>query len=199
MLTHPMRPPKRDREGKVHPFTTYIMLEAERFNSLRETVLGHLQELRRVIRGEVLMTEFLETVYANLVFGKVPKAWVDSSYPTLKPLGSWVSDLKRRIEFVTQWLERGHGLGNESAGATSTVAPLQSYWLGGLFFPQGFLTAVLQAHARLFNVPIDSLTFETTVTTKLSASTVEAGPKEGVYVHGLFIDGAKWYVRLVAL
>ena len=38
-------------------------------------------------------------------------------------------------------------------------APL-SYWLSGFYFPQAFLTGILQAHARKFLVPIDKLKFD---------------------------------------
>lgn len=36
-----------------------------------------------------------------------------------------------------------------------------AYWMPGLFFPQGFLTAVLQSHARQpgKEIPIDELSF----------------------------------------
>jgi dynein heavy chain len=33
------------------------------------------------------------------------------------------------------------------------------YWLPAFFFPQGFLTAVLQIHARKTKLPVDSLSF----------------------------------------
>jgi hypothetical protein len=35
-----------------------------------------------------------------------------------------------------------------------------SYWLPGIFFPQGFLTGTLQVHARKYDLPIDELSFE---------------------------------------
>ena len=33
----------------------------------------------------------------------------------------------------------------------------------GLFFPQGFLTGVLQVHARKYDLPIDELSFHFTI------------------------------------
>ena len=35
-----------------------------------------------------------------------------------------------------------------------------SYWMSGFYFPQGFLTAVLQAHSRSYKIPIDTLSFK---------------------------------------
>lgn len=39
-----------------------------------------------------------------------------------------------------------------------------SFWLPGIFFPQGFLTGTLQVHARKYDLPIDELSFEFHVT-----------------------------------
>jgi hypothetical protein len=35
-----------------------------------------------------------------------------------------------------------------------------SFWLPGIYFPQGFLTGTLQVHARKYDLPIDELSFE---------------------------------------
>lgn len=50
-----------------------------------------------------------------------------------------------RVNFVRDWL--------------NNQAPL-SYWMSGFYFPQGFLTGVLQTHARHYKIPIDTLNFK---------------------------------------
>jgi dynein heavy chain len=55
-----------------------------------------------------------------------------------------VADFHARIAFMRSWLEEG---------------PPASFWLPGFFFPQGFMTGVLQMHARKYSIPIDTLSF----------------------------------------
>lgn len=54
------------------------------------------------------------------------------------------------------------------------------FWLPGFFFPQGFLTGVLQVHARKYMIPIDTLAFQFSVTQQSSAEevryTLDAAP-----------------------
>ncbi len=68
------------------------------------------------------------------------------------------------------------------------------YWLSGFTYPTGFLTAVLQTTARKSGVPIDTLSFEFSVI-NLDEREIGAPPKEGVYVKGLFLEGAGWDVE----
>jgi len=84
-----------------------------------------------------------------------------------------------------------------------------SYWISGLYFPQGFMTGCLQRHARKYSIPIDDLKvdFELTDTILVQeeiAAAHEIGMEEdyksykgllkqedGVYVHGLFLDAGR--------
>ena len=54
---------------------------------------------------------------------KVPKLWEEVAYPSLKPLGSWISDLKERVKFMSDWLINGNP---------------NCFWISGFYFPQGF-------------------------------------------------------------
>ena len=56
---------------------------------------------------------------------------------------------------------------------------------------QGFLTAVLQNHARLTQTPIDHLSFGFTVLPLEDAQQLTAAPESGVCVSGLHLEGAR--------
>jgi len=64
-------------------------------------------------------------------------------------------------------------------------------WLSGLFNPQAFLTAVMQVAARKNEWPLDKLTTVVDVTKK-GIEEITAATREGAYIHGLFLDGARW-------
>ena len=65
------------------------------------------------------------------------------------------------------------------------------YWLAAFTFPTGFITAVLQTTARADGVAIDTLSWEFGVVNQDERSITQA-PKDGVYVKGLYLEGAGW-------
>ncbi len=51
------------------------------------------------IAGYVVQSAAIEEVYNSVLVGKVPAMWIEKSYPSLKPLASYVIDLIARIDF----------------------------------------------------------------------------------------------------
>lgn len=135
-----------------------------------------LDQLDRAIAGTVVMSQELEDMSVRFLNDKVPATWEKVGYPSLKPLSSWITDFILRIEFLSKWLYEG--------------AP-DSYWLSAFFFPQGFMTASLQTYARKTQTPIDVLKFKTHVR-NYGPDNVEEVPEDGINMHGLFMEGARW-------
>lgn len=181
-------PAKLDTE-KAHPKTfaitesgqmvslgVFVGQEIDRFNGLLAVMKSTLDQLDKAIEGTVVMSQQLEAMATKFLDDKVPAQWESVGYPSLKPLGSWVTDLILRLDFIAGWLYNGDP---------------ESYWLPAFFFPQGFITASLQAHARKTRTPIDALQFKTGVR-EFYGDKVAIIPEDGVNVHGLFLQGAKW-------
>lgn len=64
-------------------------------------------------------------------------------------------------------------------------------WLSGLFNPQSFLTAVMQTTARRNDWPLDKTVVLTEVTKK-QVDQIEAPSRDGAFIHGLTLEGARW-------
>eukprot|EP00667_Euglena_gracilis_P000017 EG_transcript_17 len=168
---------KATAAGVIPSLSTVLVQEFDRFNYLLARIRSTLMELRRAIAGEVILSSDLEKMYNDFVFGRVPALWEKVGYPSLKPLGSWYADFIARMDFLREWLAGGNP---------------KSYWISGFFFPQGFMTGVLQTHSRRFIIPIDEIGYATHVTEFEDPASLSSGPDVGVYIHGLYLEGARW-------
>jgi dynein heavy chain len=50
------------------------------------------------------MSDDLDGMFYDLLVNRVPKIWKKVAYPNLKPLNSWLKDLRERVEFLNSWL-----------------------------------------------------------------------------------------------
>ena len=153
----------------------FLSNEIGRFNKLLKVIRNSLKELQKALKGLVVMSVDLEKMYNKFLYNAVPLQWEKAAYPSLKPLAPWFEDFLQRFEFIRSWLMEG---------------PPSSFWISGFFFPQGFMTAILQTHSRKNKMAIDSLKFSTSVIN--DKVTDLKSPISGVYIYGLFLQGAKW-------
>ena len=123
------------------------------------------------------MSGELEAMGTSLVNGKVPKLWSAVAYPSLMPLGPWVSDFLKRITFLQSWVD------NDKPNV---------FWISGFFFTQSFLTGMRQNFARQTKIAIDLLGYDFQVYPAGAEETVAGQPKCGAYVNGLYIQGCNW-------
>lgn len=127
------------------------------------------------------MSEELDQMYNYILINKVPERWAENAYPSLKPLSSWVENLCQRIEFIRSWLVEGK---------------IHKFWMPCFFFPQGFLTAILQEHARKAKIPIDELSFSFKL---MEEEEEEEGDEDKIHdrtsteyiIYGLFLECGK--------
>jgi dynein heavy chain, axonemal len=172
---------------------TVLCQELARFNSLLTVIRQTLNNICAAIDGFVVMSSELELLGNDLFFGQIPAMWKKSSYPSLKPLGSYMTDLLQRIKFFDDWLK---------GSQYPTV-----FWVCGFFFTQAFLTAALQNFARRYTVPIDNVVFDhimlqqqqqllsSSGSSDDTTSTIDTlqAPSDGVYIQGLYVEGARWH------
>jgi len=172
---------------KSHPINyfeslnTVLQQECIKYNRLLGIVRLDLQNLSKALKGQVITNERLEKIFFSIDLNKTPEEWLSSGYSSLKPLNSWFENLKERVEFFTNW-----------ANLPNSGAP-QIFWLSGFFFPQAFLTAILQNHARKRKIAIDELWFDFKVIPKDSSiEDFRSQNEDATFIEGLFMEGAVW-------
>eukprot|EP01065_Artemidia_motanka_P053390 TRINITY_DN988_c2_g1_i2.p1 TRINITY_DN988_c2_g1~~TRINITY_DN988_c2_g1_i2.p1 ORF type:complete len:1910 (+),score=787.87 TRINITY_DN988_c2_g1_i2:2319-8048(+) len=158
--------------GTPNSLSTVLRHEVDKFNKLLRQLYHTLAELQKALAGLTILSEALDAMYMDFLNDRVPDLWSKVSYLSMKPLGSWMRDFVKRVAFCRTWLRKGEPV---------------SFWMSGMFSPHGFMTGILQGHARQFVISVDVLGFSFNILREESEE-IEQKPPSGVYVHGLYSD-----------
>lgn len=156
---------------------TVLVQECMRFNKLIDVIRSSLVNLQKALVGLVVMSADLERLANQMSIGVIPSMWAGKSYPSLKPLGSFIQDLVERLQFFQKWIDNGQ--------------PVVS-WMSGIFFVHSFLTGALQNFARKYKVAVDECEFDFEFLNEAEITPSTPKPADGVYVRGLFLEGCQW-------
>jgi dynein heavy chain len=170
--------------GRHLPVTVFLSQEIDRFNQVISLVREDLRQVISAISGDIQLTQRLIGIIQSIFDSKVPNSWVetvagDSISWKSNNLGLWISELTSRYQQYLTW--------------TSEGSPT-SYWLPGFFNPQGFLTSVKQhltrEHAKE-GWTLNDVQQQLDVTPH-DLDRIREPPKNGIFIHGLYLEGASW-------
>merc|ERR1719217_1076087 len=163
-------------EGRT-PFINVFYQECKYMNTLVGEMQKSLEVLGLGLGGELTMSDAMETLMNALFDGKVPETWEKVAFVSMRPLAGWLDNLMQRIKQFQEW--------------TIDLMLPKAVWISGFFNPQSFLTAILQTQARKNEWALDQVIVSTEVTKK-GPEEVEAASKDGSFIWGMYMEGARW-------
>jgi dynein heavy chain len=170
----------RQKAGKSpSPYEIVAFQECERLNSIFSSCLKSLEDLEKGLNGELNMTDAMESLMQSIKYNKLPGSWdTAAGYPSKKPLSFWFDDLLKRHDQMDEWV--------------SDLKTPKCLNITLLCNPMSFITAVKQFTARQKILPLDDLDTMTEITNMTEDMVKDYPPDGGVYLTGMFLQGAKW-------
>ena len=172
-------------ERDAGPYVIVALQECTRMNRLLSAVRSSLLELGKGLDGSLNMSDAMEDLADALKINQVPgrnpfhrTSWEKLAWFSEKSLSSWFADVLLRVEQLENW--------------TDDLSMPKSMWLSGLFNPMAYNTAVMQVTARQKGFALDNMTIETFVTAYRDTAAIQQAPEIGVFIHGMYLEGARW-------
>ena len=170
----------KERLAKMGAYTSlniFLRQEVDLMQKVMQKVRWSLSQLILAIDGTIIMSAELRDCFDQMFDARVPNSWQEISWNSAT-LGFWFTEfLLRQAQFYT-WVFDGRPL---------------CFWMTGFFNPNGFITAMRQEVTRAHKGwALDAVICANEVTKMQGKEDVKESPKEGVYIYGLFLDGAGW-------
>jgi dynein heavy chain len=169
---------KEMSEEDKGPYQYVFIQECDMMNSLIYEMVRGLSEVMLGFKGELTMSEQMEGLANCLFQEKLPMWWVKLGFPSTRPLRSWRANLQDRHGQLDTWI-----------GEPLSIPKVTD--ISKLFNPQSFLTAIKQICCQQQGLELDKLQVYTDVT-KREPKQVDSHAKEGAFVQGMFLEGARW-------
>ena len=174
----------------VLPYAVVVIQECTRLNALLHFISTTLEELKKGMNGQLNMSQGMEDLAECLTLNQVPGrnpfhacSWEKLAWASRKSLSSWFTDMLARKQQLDAW-----------TSSPNLSLPF-TIWLPGLINPTALLTAIMQVTARAKKLPLDHMTLDTHVTRMYrpdDAIALASHPEDGIFIHGLFMEGARW-------
>jgi dynein heavy chain len=161
------------------PFQNSFLQEMEVMNRLLAEIVRSLKELTLGFKGELSMSDAMEAVCDALFMDEVPPKWSKISWASMKALSGWLANFTARLGQLEEW-----------AGNPTEIP--KCTWLSYLINPQSFLTSVNQVAAQKNQWELDKLVTFTDVTKWETHDKVDSVSRDGAYVCGFNMQGARW-------
>ncbi|XP_055427469.1 dynein axonemal heavy chain 8 isoform X2 [Bubalus kerabau] len=162
--------------GHLNSMNIFLRQEIDRMQKVISILRSSLSDLKLAIEGTIIMSENLRDALDNMYDARIPQIWKRVSWDS-STLGFWFTELLERNAQFSTWIFEGRP---------------NVFWMTGFFNPQGFLTAMRQEVTRAHKGwALDSVTIHNEVL-RQTKEEVTSPPAEGVYIYGLYMDGAAW-------
>ncbi|XP_052062310.1 dynein axonemal heavy chain 5-like isoform X2 [Mytilus californianus] len=162
--------------GILQPMNIFLRQEIDRMQKVISLVRNTLHDLKLAIDGTIIMSENLRDALDSMYDARIPKAWAKISWDS-STLGFWFTELIDRNTQFHSWCFDGRP---------------NCFWMTGFFNAQGFLTAMRQEVTRAHKGwALDTVIIHNDVTRNMKDD-ITTPPNEGVFVYGLYLEGAGW-------
>lgn len=159
------------QSGESDPLYRLFSREGIVGRKLLEQVRKDLADVVKVCRAELKQTNHLRTLMSCLTKGTIPDHWRRYKVNKTVAVSGWIADLARRLAQLDN-IAKMDNLNNIEV------------WLGGLFYPEAYITATRQAVAHRKKWSLETLHL------RLDIGCVS---DPGAFiVDGLVIEGASW-------
>jgi len=173
LLPKELAPLDKSETAAKNPIFRFLKREAAVAGGLLKKVRSDLQKLIEMCKGTIKSTNDLRAVAIDIFNDTIPKAW--KIYQTIElTITEFVMDLRNRV------VQLNHISQKSDFGKNGI-------WLGGLIFPEAFLTATRQYVAQSLKVSLDELKLNI-----LLPENIEKIEENDFVVSGLTIEGAEW-------